>query len=453
MPRRPIADGIDGSRDGEDEFSLTANSGTVADHSVLCESDGDLQIVASIYPDDASVVLLNATGVQVTPTAQSSSVYEGLLSLSRTYSISAGSYTVRVIPSASVASTSANGVVRFPGSIYARSGMDQEGYDLGQTPLLTAGLFDSVAVAMPISQTGASMLIAVHFPDGAITTTAVPVGDDGLGADLEASDGLINAAINGATLPGHYGIDVHVNATLVSGEIITRSAHTGFMVRSGIMVQGSAGLSVEDSDNNGKAESIDVDYDVVCPTPGAYRLSGVLVRQGAVIDRVDTGFTVGLQSNLRVRLVVPARLFVLTGGMGPYSLDDVRVVDPGLGLHSDAAAPQRIPALAIGQLEPVPLPVVSEVVPDRGPKRGGNEIIIRGQGLTGVQSVLIDGESSAFAVDCDNAVRVTIPQHSRTWAMLRGATEEEPHTADVTVIAPWGQATLPGGYTFERRGG
>ena len=87
----------------------------------------------------------------------------------------------------------------------------------------------------------------------------------------------------------------------------------------------------------------------------------------------------------------------------------------------------------------LPVPMLTSLSPSNGPDAGGTSVTLTGSGFTGTTAVTFGGTAAtSFTVNSDSSITATTPAHAA------GAVA-------VAVIAPGGNATLPGAFTYSAR--
>ena len=432
---------------GELAFSMQAASGQTSDHAVEVDVAGILRVQALLNSVGAGLSVRDAQGVEIPPLQSSAVPGEGgVLFVGMELNVGPGTVSVRLSGSPSVPSSHAQVQVKLPGDLHARASTPQPAYTPGAAVFLDAGIFDGNGQ----EQLGAVLRaeVVVRAPDGTEWTSPVTF-DDGTGVDAVAGDGLIRIACGPAALPGIHTFVATVGLQAGAAPMIFREVTGSFAVESGIDVLAYVGTRTVDGDQDGLTDAIALDYDLLLPAPGDYLLEASLTKQGQLVELITGQVAAGTTSIVRGTITIPARMFFLSGGGGPYVLENVRVIEPATSLVSAPAGPQRVIAPPPTTLEVPELPQLARLVPDHGPKRGGNEVVVLGRNFRGLSQVLVDGQPASFDVDADDALRITIPVRRRIGIAPNPGFGVEPEMrVDVTLVTPWGQTNVAGAYQF-----
>ena len=132
-----------------------------------------------------------------------------------------------------------------------------------------------------------------------------------------------------------------------------------------------------------------------------------------------------------VSIALTPEEILLPGGFteGPDSIF-IQGVPPDSGASGDLSYANNSPYSTMSLN-----PVIGAINPNTGPAAGGTPILINGNNLTDVYSVVIAGKQATFTLISSLQILAVTP------AYMAGL-------ADVTVISPFGTSTSHGGFTY-----
>ncbi len=287
--------------------------------------------------------------------------------------------------------------------------------------------------------TGGTMEVTIAIPDQSEET--LQLFDDGAHGDGEAGDGVFANEFSNTSLGGRYLVEAH-GIIPVDGEVVERSAAGMFVVNSSpaTLIAVTAERPVDD-DGDGLYERLEFDIAASTNEPGIYQVRAVLVDAAqAVIAEDHAVFEIppGTPAHTAT-LQVDAAAIIVHGVSGPWTLAEIELLDDDQVIRVSTLPDWPTAVYLLSAFAPPPPPVVTEVLPDYGSVRGGDQVILQGGYLEYVSAITWGGNPVAeFDVWSESAIRLYTPP----------ATDCAGSGAPIVLTTAWTAATLSDAFTY-----
>lgn len=193
--------------------------------------------------------------------------------------------------------------------------------------------------------------------------------------------------------------------------MVRRSGSTTFTVESiGGATLAFAGQRLIDTNSNGLADFVGLDFATDVFVPGNYAFTCSVMVQSTQMDVLSVPLSVDTSpSAQQLTFAVPAAIFQKSPATASIMLASIRLTDTdeGLALAECDAVTVTNPSPAL--LESLLGPVITSVMPTFGPASGGTQVIVRGEHLRGVTIVRINGLSVPFVELSDRRISIAMP--------------------------------------------
>jgi pimeloyl-ACP methyl ester carboxylesterase len=307
-----------------------------------------------------------------------------------------------------------------------------------QTPVtITGNLQDGDGNV--IVGSGGTIEATIALPDE--SEQSLDLHDDGSHGDGDPSDGVFGNTFTATDLGGRYLVDAHCQINL-NDELVERTAINMFVVNSS--PASFLGVTAErpvDETGDGKYDRLEFDIDILLDEPGDYQVRAILqdsnqemIAEDHVVFEIEPGTT-----EYTATPQVDAGTLVVHGVPGPWTLTEIQLFDNDQALLVDALDDWITAAYDLSDFASPPAPVGVWVLPDYGPVRGGNEVVLQGGNLEHVSAIMVGGSDvEEFEVWSDSSIRVVMP---RAQDLSGGA-------VDVELTTPWTSVTFAGIYRY-----
>jgi hypothetical protein len=422
--------------------SLSPVSGSTAGATLVTVTGTNLDRVTGVTIGGADVLLgggSNAATLTFTTPAHAEGSVPVLLTNSEGLSLNAGSF-LYVQPAPVATSVSPNHGPLAGGNSVTVTGSNLTGVTgvtIGGITATSVNVVDSthVSATVPASSTVGATTLSVTGPAGTSATLAYtydPVPTlTGLSPAQGAATGNTSVAITGSGFTNSTG--VRFGSTLGTGFTVVDDSHITVLTPAhaaglvDVTVTGPSGTSAVTAAD--RYTFIDT-----TATPVVTGLSPNLgsTTVGTSVTVTGTGLfgatTVAFGgSNGSTVTVLDDNTLTVTSPAHAAGTVDVIVTKPGPLTSSGTGTGNDFTYVAPGSI-----PVVSGVIPARGPLTGGTLVYLTGVGFTGATTVTVGGTAvvaPGFTVLNDTQISVTTPAHSAG-------------TADITVTKPAGTSVV-----------
>lgn len=274
-------------------------------------------------------------------------------------------------------------------------------------------------------------------------TAIIALHDDGLHADGDRNDGVFGALACGdhTGVAGDY--DIHVRGlSEIDGSRVRRDVLTVFSVMSdGAGFVGPPSIRPNDRDGDSLVDAIEATYGLEIRDAGEYRIYGQFKDKNGKTIADLTARTGPVQpAQVQLTLSVPGDRIVRNAVEGPWLLTGVTLLKEDANAALVAVAPDvQVIEYTLAAFDPPPPPTILRISPERGPTKGGVEVVITGAGLNGATRVSFGGHDAQFEVRDDLTIVAMLP---RSHSLLNSR-------VSVKIKTPWGSTSSIGGFSYE----
>ena len=311
---------------------------------------------------------------------------------------------------------------------------------VGGCTALEACLRDSSGLV--VATDGVVITCEVASTDG--RAHLVSLKDDGLSNDGAAADGLYGSILCGTAIGGvgEYDLVFRCRGNGKHRNLWRDSVVPLTMSTDGVSFIGAAVLRPIDSDGNHLTDRIEVLFSVKASESTELTVMAHLASaQGSILHSVQQSIVVPTGKEVPLSLIIPSEYLVRDASLGPMWLTNIVLFESRLRHKVSAVAPPiELRGFPIESLDPPPPPRLVSCSPERGPARGGNEVLLRGTHLFDTIGVTIGGIRAPFEIRDDIIVAVFPPCD----------TTNATTPLSIVLDSRWGTTKLVGAYSYEK---
>jgi len=282
---------------------------------------------------------------------------------------------------------------------------------------------------------------------------SVTLTDDGTGSDAVAGDGIFSGDIPAVAAADVYHLVVTASGTSATEGVVFRRVIEGQLVSAAhASVLGYMGPTLVDTNGNGLAETLLLEFQTDIAAAGEYAVTGRLLGGGQDYPVSAGVVATTVPSSPVVGLAIPASVVQLAAN-AQLELRELVMLDTD-GVESFVPFGDVVlGAFDPAQFEPLPGPVLQNLTPNTGGFLGGGTVLLRGEHLEHVEVVKFGGREAGFEVLTGDTLSVVVPPWVDPPAGGIGAARELPKkkkVVRVVVDGPTGSAVLTKAFTYLR---